>query len=409
MASPSPRTAPAQRPGAGFTLLSAGQTASMLGTEAQTMVLPLWVLATTGSTVTSGVAFAVNTLPLIVLAPWAGVVADRFPRRALLLWCELLSAAAVGVSLAGALLFHSVPVVLVGSVALSVLGAISVPAFQGLLRETVPGSALAKATVRLATLSGAASVLGPPLGAALFTRYGLTSTLLLNALSFLVSATVLLPWPLLRPAPGKAAADPPERPHLTLGHRTVRAEPALRRLMLAEAAYFCFGGGLSVVVMQTAARHSDAELSSWYPSAVGVSWLLVSGVLLPRWRALPHRAMSAGAFALALAALAALAVSTAPMAAVLVSGLAAGSANALVVVGASIAWQQGVPGHLIGQIIALRRSVTNAGLAASSVGLPFLVTVSSPAVVLGAGAVVSAGAIVLLLSRGPAPGLPESP
>lgn len=356
------------RIGAGFWLLWTGQLTSMLGSQVQYIALPLWVLSVTGSASAVGAAFAVGVVPLIVLGPWAGVVADRFPRRALLVTCELLSVAAVGLVLVGATVLASLPVALLGAAVVASLNAVSVPAFQGLLRETVAPAAIPKATSYFTGLIGAASVLGPPIGSALFAWHGLGPVLVVNALSFAVSAASLV----VRREGGEPVAGTSVRPHPLLGYRTVRAEPRLGRLLLAETAYFLFGGGLSVLIIEAAAQYAGDARAGWYLSAVGVAWLLVSLVVVPRWKPAPRAAVRLGAAALFAAALAVLVISAVPTASVLLAGLFAGCANALVVVGANIAWQRETREDLIGQVMAVRRSLTNAGLALSSVGLPFL-------------------------------------
>ncbi|MEU6918652.1 MFS transporter [Streptomyces olindensis] len=381
---------PTKSPGLGvpYALLWAGQLCSMTGTMVQYIALPLWILSVTGSAVAAGVAFAVETLPIVVLAPWAGVLADSLPRRRLVVAAEVASAVIV-LGMVAAVVADNVPLALLGAAAVKAINTVSTPALQGLLREITPAeSLLPKAVSRFEGLTGATIVLGPPLGAVLFALLGAPAALLCNAGSFLLGA--LCVWAIHVPRKGAGteadssgeasddrdgAAVPQaprrQRPRLSDGLTTVRRSPVLRSLLFAEAAYFlCFGGATAAIVAEAARTVGDAR-AGWYPAAVGAAWVLVSMTILPSRDWAPGSALVLGAGFVPLAAGAIGLTEFAPLLWLVVGGLLAGVANSLIASGASLGWQQLVEPHSIGQVMALRRSVANGALALSSVLLPF--------------------------------------
>ncbi|MFE2413451.1 MFS transporter [Kitasatospora sp. NPDC059408] len=397
-------TAPAEAPvaqsgttrlGRDYTLLWTGQFCSMAGTMIQYIALPLWVLSETGSAVGSGLAFAVETLPIIILAPWAGLMADRYDRRRLVLLAESVSAVVV-VAMALSVRAHSIVGALACAAVIKTINTISVPALQGLIRAVLPAeTALPKAVSRFEGLTGATIVLGPPAGALLFSALGPSAALLANAASFVIGGACVTAIRSQQPLAAPVASRP--RPRLGNGLAIVRGTAALRRLLAAEAAYFLFFGGTTAVVITHAAGLVGEALAGWYPACVGAAWLFVSMLILPARKRAPRRALLTGAVLIPAAAAFVAAMEISPPALLLIAGVWAGAANSLVASGASLGWQQLVEPDSIGQVVALRRSVTNGALALSSVALPYLADWFSPGQALLVGGVLATTLIVVLM------------
>src|SRR5919199_5668504 len=70
-----------------------GNASSASGTWFQNLAAQLLVYRLTGSAFLLGVLNFANFVPVLVLAPWAGSVADRFDRRRVLLATQLVAAA----------------------------------------------------------------------------------------------------------------------------------------------------------------------------------------------------------------------------------------------------------------------------------------------------------------------------
>ncbi|HYY79404.1 MAG TPA: MFS transporter [Actinomycetes bacterium] len=164
-----------------FVLLQVGQLLSSAGTQSTSIAYPLLVLAVTHSAAKTGVVSFARALPLALLALPAGVVADRWRRRRLMIAADGVRVLAVG-GLAAAIALHRVAFWAIPLVAfVEGAGATLFSAAQaGALRAVVPARQLPAAAGAETGRQAAVRLGGPPLGGALFE--------LARALPFLVDA-----------------------------------------------------------------------------------------------------------------------------------------------------------------------------------------------------------------------------
>jgi MFS family permease len=210
-----------------FLLLQAGQLLSEAGTQSAAIAYPLLVLDVTESAAQAGVVAFARALSLTLFALPAGVVADRWNRRRLMIAADAVRVLAVGgmaaAILAGRLNFWAIPLVAFVEGAGAALFA---AAQAGALRAVVaarqlPGAAGAQ-TGRLA----AVELVSPTLGGALF---GIARALpfLVDAVSYAFSTVSLLAMR----APFQEARDPDRsslRSRLAEGFRFVWGHRFLR-------------------------------------------------------------------------------------------------------------------------------------------------------------------------------------
>ncbi|MEU8637234.1 MFS transporter [Amycolatopsis sp. NPDC048633] len=200
-----------------FRLLWLGETTSRLGSNVTTVALPLVaVLVLHAGPFTVGLIAAAVWVPWLVLGLPAGVWVDRLPARPLMLVCD-------GVS---ALLFLSVPIaawldlLTVGHlvVVAFLTGACSVvfsTAYRVYLPVLVPVADLPEGNAKLQGSESVALIAGRSLAGVLAQWVGVVSGLVLDAVTFLVSAACL----------SAIAAREPRRP-VTRRRTTVREEIA---------------------------------------------------------------------------------------------------------------------------------------------------------------------------------------
>jgi hypothetical protein len=152
-----------------FMLLQAGQLLSNLGTASASIAYPLLVLALTGSPAKAGLVSFTRTLPLALFALPAGLAADRWNRKHLMIAADAVRAVAVGAVAAIVLLDASVvwPILLAAFVEGSAT-AFFAASQPGAVRAVVPTRQLPAATAVITGRSAAVFLLGPPLGGALF-------------------------------------------------------------------------------------------------------------------------------------------------------------------------------------------------------------------------------------------------
>jgi transmembrane secretion effector len=175
-----------------FLLLQAGQLLSEAGTQSTAIAYPLLVLAVTGSAAKAGVVAFARTLPWALLALPAGLVADRWDRRRLMLAADGIRVLAVG-GLAVAILVHRAAFWAIPLVAFVEGGAAVLfsAAYAGALRAVVPARQLPTASGAQTGRQAAVRLAGPPLGGALF-GLGRAMPFLVDAVSYAFSMFSLL-------------------------------------------------------------------------------------------------------------------------------------------------------------------------------------------------------------------------
>jgi hypothetical protein len=218
-----------------FRWLWVGVVAASVGSWAQTVGAQwLFVSSPDAATIVPLVQTA-TTLPMMLLALPAGVLADVFDRRWLMfaVQCYLIAVAALLAVLTAA---GSMPpaLLLAFTFAVGAGQAMLSPTWQALISELVPRSELAAAT-RLDMVSvNVSRAAGPALAGVVIARWGVPPVFALTAVSAAVLAVVLLAWR----RPRAVAADPdPFLPALATGGRYVRNEPVVRRLLARFAAF----------------------------------------------------------------------------------------------------------------------------------------------------------------------------
>lgn len=152
-----------------FVLLQSGQLLSTFGSGLSGIAYPLLALAVTHSAAKTGYVGAVELAPLVLLSFVAGVWADRFDRRLLMIASDVLGACAVGV-LAVAVVTHHASYWLILVVAFADTSASVVfrAGNSGAFKAVVPPAQLADAASVSMARASAVRLSSPPVGAALF-------------------------------------------------------------------------------------------------------------------------------------------------------------------------------------------------------------------------------------------------
>ena len=191
---------------------------------------PLWV----------ALVQTASTLPIFLFAIPAGAFADIFDRRKFLLVLETLTtvlsaiyAAMIGFGLA-------TPVNLLGFTFLvGATGALTIPAWQAVVPQLVPRDDLASAVAANSVGVNISRAIGPAVGGATITAFGIVSPFWINAISNLGVIGALAWW---RPAKSSRVPLPAERfgGAMIAGLRYARNSPALRATIVRAAGFFLF-------------------------------------------------------------------------------------------------------------------------------------------------------------------------
>jgi MFS family permease len=190
-----------------FRLVWLGQVVSLLGTELTNFGLGVWVYQRTGSVTDLTFIFICASLPGLLLAPFAGVYIDRWPRRRVLALTDV--GAALGtLSLLALLLADRLELwciyLIVGFSAAFL--SFQIPAFAATVTLMVPKEGLGRANGLLQLGSSAAQIAGPLLAGALVPFIGLPGLIACDLTTFLIGVGTLF---LARiPDPERSAAAP---------------------------------------------------------------------------------------------------------------------------------------------------------------------------------------------------------
>jgi len=173
-----------------FVLLMCGKLVSLIGSQMQAFALSLYILKTTGSTVQFSAVFALQFIPQLIIQPVAGVLVDRFDRKKIIVGLDFLSGICVGIF---AFIYKAKGIFTLGpaSMLVMILAAISA-VFQPAIITSVPiivdKRDLAVANSINAFVMSGGIAIAPAIAGVVFGNYGLFFVLLLNSISFILSA-----------------------------------------------------------------------------------------------------------------------------------------------------------------------------------------------------------------------------
>jgi len=195
-----------RRPGGAFAALSSrsyriylgGQSLANTGSWMQAIAQDWLIFSLTHSSTAVGVTMALQFLPMLLLGLHAGAVADRLPRRRILLTTQTLNALATGtlaaITIAGAVRAADVYAFALLS---GVIFAFDVPARQAFVTDVVPEGRLRAAISLNAAVFQATRLIGPAIASLLIVSAGTGWVFALNAACYLGPTIGLL---LLRPS-----------------------------------------------------------------------------------------------------------------------------------------------------------------------------------------------------------------
>jgi MFS family permease len=257
-------------------LLQGGQLLSTAGSNISRIAFPLLVLAVTHSPAKTGIAQAAEFAPLVFLSLLAGVVADRFDRKRVMIAADIISASAVGV-LAVAILTHRVTFWHIVAVAFvdGTAGVFFNAAQSGAFRSIVPRAQLPAAASVAQGRAATVRLAGPPLGGALF-AVGRAVPFVVDAMSYAFStlSIVLMRTPFQEE---RERDTTPLRAQLVEGLRFLWDVPFLRTtaLMIGVGNFAFTGAQLAVIVLATREGLSSGAIGG-FVALVGATTLLGS-------------------------------------------------------------------------------------------------------------------------------------
>jgi len=356
-----------------FRLLWAGGLVSSLGSWLLILAIPAHVFLATGSLRDTGITLAAEYLPLLLLGPVAGVLADRWDRRRLMIVTSLFRAGAVTTMLLG-----TSPgrywVLYVALIAESSGGVLAGPAVRARTPAIVgTGILLSSANSLNAGADGAVRLIGGPLGGVLLATCGVRWLICADAVSYLVSAAATA-------MTSRAGAQRPARrlaisgvaSDLAEGVRLMRRQPVVRALLPVTVMYLAANAALSAVLIPFGIqRLGGSEHTGLLLSCLGAGFLVGAPVL----RALLDRAQPRTLLTASLTATAVgyfLLFTSSSLATALPAAVAIGMFGSMSLVIPQTAVQRVIPDAVLGRVSAVFLTGEAAATLVGAITGPFL-------------------------------------
>lgn len=223
-----------------FSYFFLGAVLSNTGTWMQTVALGWLVYDLTKSSTALGTVNFLAGIPVTLLIIFTGTLADRWDRRTLLIWAQLvlmIQATALGVLTQLGVI--SIPWIYGLSLAGGIVSAFMFPAWQAMIPDLVPRESLLNAIALSSAQFNAARLVGPMLGALVFAVFGVAEVFYANAISFVFVIWAL--W-IIRPRQDTSEqAKEPARSMLTEGLRYARAHRRVYMHLATAAMITIFG------------------------------------------------------------------------------------------------------------------------------------------------------------------------
>jgi MFS family permease len=374
-----------------------GQALSTIGDSALWLAVGIWVKILTGSSSAAGLVFFAFSCG-ILLAPVAGLVADRVRRRPLLIAANLAAAAGVCCLLAvqgRGQVWLIYPIIF----GYGALNSLITSAQTALLAVMLPADLLGEANSVLQMATMGLRVISPLLGAGLLAWAGPVPVVLLDAGTFILAAGAVAALRMREPAPAPSGA--PWRAEVTAGIRYVSRTPALRRLLVTGVIALLVFGFFETVPYSLVSQglHRAPAFLGVLEAVLGAGALAGGVIAAPIMRRTSERALMT--LALLVADGACLLLIPARLPAVLAAMGVLGLALVWFNVGANTLIQRRTPAGLIGRVdAALTIAITVPQTVSIALGAALVAVVDYRVLLAVMAVVIVISAVYLAAERG---------
>lgn len=303
-----------------YRLYFIGQTISLCGSWMQSVAQALLVVYYLhGSGTALGIVVGLQFAPVLFLAPYGGVLAERFSKRRLLVITQTTAgvlALTLGVLVAtGAVRLWMVYGL---ALALGVVNAIDNPVRQTFVHELVGRAQLANAVMLNSIVVNLSRVIGPAIAGVIAAQFGLGPCFIINGLSFGAVLACLFMMDVAQLI--KAKRMPAAKGQLRAGFAYAWKTPVIRDvlIMMTLVGTLAFEFGVSLPLLAHTTFHGTETLVAWLMSAMGVG-AVVGGLVTAGRNTATMRALTTGTFGFGVAILL---VAGAPSVAWAVAGMA---------------------------------------------------------------------------------------
>jgi MFS family permease len=254
-----------------FKLFFSGQIISLVGTWMQTVAQSWLIYRLTGSSVLLGLLGFVGQIPIFLLSPLAGLVADRWPRQRVVIATQtssmLLAFILAALTMTGRIRVWEIIVL---ATLLGIVNAFDVPARQSFMIEMVGREDLLNAIALNSSMFNGARVAGPAIAGVLVAVVGEGWCFFLNGVSYLAVIAGLFMMRLKKSKPAHDGSAPLEK--LREGIRFARHTKPIRALLILVAivSFMALPYTVLMPIFAVQILHGGASAYGTLMGAVGV-------------------------------------------------------------------------------------------------------------------------------------------
>ncbi|WP_077611718.1 MFS transporter [Clostridium sp. Marseille-P2415] len=173
-----------------FILVIIGRIVSAFGNQILRYALPLYLLIQTGSSALFGSIMAVSFIPMLLLFPVGGIIADRMNKRNIMLVLDFCTAILIALFCLLSGKIDIVPLMTITIIILYGIDGVDRPTVKASVPALVEPEHIMKANSIVDMIDSAASMAGPVIGGLLFSVFGLTPILYVSIFCFFVSVVL---------------------------------------------------------------------------------------------------------------------------------------------------------------------------------------------------------------------------
>ena len=274
-----------------FAIFIASQSISLFGSSLVQFAILWYITLETNSGLMMALSIIFGFLPTFFLSPFAGVLADRFDRKKLIMLSDL------GIALATLVLFvvfrlgyHGVWLLFLISALRSIGTSIQSPAVSAFLPQIVPEGQLMRANGLLASFQSAIALISPMVSGALMSFWPIEFIFLIDVVTCIIAVLILL---FLKVAPHAKALEKQTVSYwqdLRLGFAYIREHAYVKSLFLFFALFFVLVSPAAFLTPLQVARSFGEDV--WRLTAIEVAFssgMLLGGLLMSTWGWLKNR------------------------------------------------------------------------------------------------------------------------
>jgi MFS family permease len=290
-----------------FRYYFAGLMVSVSGTWMQTTAQAWLVLQITDSPLSLAIVASLQFLPIMLLSLVGGAVADRFPRRMLMFWTQLLGATQAillgTLTITGTVTIWHIYAL---AITLGIVNALNMPLRLAFVSELVPRELLPVAVALTASAQNLGRIVGPAIAGIAISAFGVGTSFYLNAASFsgILIALLLIDSTKLQRADVKPRGGVLGQIGESLAY--ARRQPSVLFLLISTAFVGLFGQNFTTMVPLIGIYLLNATPTEFglLNSCLGLGSLLTALILTSRGGPSASRVLAAGSvFGLALIAI----------------------------------------------------------------------------------------------------------